>query len=58
MHSYEFPAVITRNHHLSMQFAMSLATNITMLTTELAVAIACAAAWFRERVLAAFWGAA
>lgn len=25
-----------------------------MLTTELAVAIACVAAWFRERVLAAF----
>jgi len=25
-----------------------------MLTTELAVAIACAAAWLRERVLAAF----
>jgi hypothetical protein len=54
MHFYELPAVITRNRHLSMQFVMSFATNITMLTTELAVAIACAAAWFRERVLAGF----
>ena len=45
------PAINSKCRPMDELDAMAIAL---MLTTELAVAIACVAAWFRERVLAAF----
>ena len=45
------PAINTKGQPVDELDAMAIAL---MLTTELAVAVACVAAWFRERVLAAF----